>query len=52
MANNAEDIENNMVSFPHCMTAELTLLSAPVPLWVNDQQTGRFYVQPIVSPLM
>lgn len=36
MANNAEDIENNMVSIPECITAELTLLSASVPLLVND----------------
>lgn len=36
MADNAEDIENNMVSIPECITAELTLLSASVSVSVND----------------
>lgn len=36
MANNAEDIENNMVSIPECITAELTTLAASVSLLVND----------------
>lgn len=50
MANNTEDIENNMVSIPECVTAKLTLLSARAVL-VQDQQMGCFYAQPVVSVL-
>lgn len=35
MANNTEDIENNMVSIPERITAKLTLLSASA-LLVKD----------------
>lgn len=49
MANNTEDIENNMVSIPECVTAELPLSSAPVALLTNDYKIS---VQLTVSMLI
>lgn len=49
MANNAEDVENNMVSIYQHSSAELTLLSASGACWL---MISRFItVQPTVSVL-